>query len=87
MTSLQLDREPSVTQRSIVSGVIWSTLNSAVGQALTLAIYVIMARLLSPQILGLVATGALALDFCRAVLIESIAIAGPGPSAAKGRGL
>jgi len=75
MTSLQLSREPSITQRSIVSGVIWSTLDSAVGQALTLAIYVIMARLLSPQILGLVATGALALDFCRAVLIESIAIA------------
>ncbi len=75
MTSLQLGREPSVTSRSIVSGVIWSTLDSAVGQALTLAIYVIMARLLSPQIIGLVATGALALDFCRAVLIESIAIA------------
>ncbi len=61
--------------RSIVSGVIWSTIDSAVGQALTLAIYVIMARLLSPQILGIVATGALALDFCRAVLIESIAVA------------
>src|SRR5581483_11293291 len=75
MTSLQLSSEPTVTSRSIVSGVIWSTLDSAVGQALTLAIYVIMARLLSPQIIGLVATGALALDFCRAVLIESIAIA------------
>lgn len=75
MTSLQLGREPSDTQRSIVSGVIWSAIDSAVGQALTLAIYVIMARLLSPQILGLVATGALALDFCRAVLIESIAVA------------
>ncbi|MFT4115741.1 lipopolysaccharide biosynthesis protein [Bradyrhizobium sp.] len=70
-----MSREPSDTQRSIVSGVIWSTLDSAVGQALTLAIYVIMARLLSPQIIGLVATGALALDFCRAVLIESIAVA------------
>lgn len=67
--------EISSKQRSIVSGVIWSTIDSAVGQALTLAIYVIMARLLSPQILGIVATGALALDFCRAVLIESIAIA------------
>ena len=75
MTSLQLSSEPSITSRSIVSGVIWSTLDSAVGQALTLAIYVIMARLLSPQIIGLVATGALALDFCRAVLIESVAIA------------
>jgi len=75
MTSLQLSSEPSVTSRSIVSGVIWSTLDSAVGQALTLAIYVIMARLLSPQIIGLVATGALALELCRAVLIESIAIA------------
>jgi O-antigen/teichoic acid export membrane protein len=75
MTSLQLSSEPAVTSRSIVSGVIWSTLDSAVGQALTLAIYVIMARLLSPQIVGLVATGALALDFCRSVLIESIAIA------------
>lgn len=61
--------------RSIVSGVIWSTIDSAVGQALTLVIYVIMARLLSPQILGIVATGALALDLCRAVLIESIAVA------------
>ncbi|MBK3665299.1 lipopolysaccharide biosynthesis protein [Bradyrhizobium diazoefficiens] len=75
MTSLQLSGGPSDTQRSIVSGVIWSAIDSAVGQALTLAIYVIMARLLSPQILGLVATGALALDFCRAVLIESIAVA------------
>jgi len=75
MTSLQLSSEPTVTSRSIVSGVIWSTLDSAVGQALTLAIYVIMARLLSPQIIGLVATGALALELCRAVLIESIAIA------------
>jgi len=62
-------------QRSIVSGIIWSTIDSAVGQALTLAIYIIMARLLSPQILGIVAAGALALDFCRAVLIESIATA------------
>ncbi|MDE5446975.1 oligosaccharide flippase family protein [Bradyrhizobium sp. CSA207] len=67
--------ETSFKQRSIVSGVIWSTIDAAVGQGLTLAIYVIMARLLSPQILGIVATGALALDFCRAVLIESIAIA------------
>lgn len=75
MTSLQLSGGPSDIQRSIVSGVIWSAIDSAVGQALTLAIYVIMARLLSPQILGLVATGALALDFCRAVLIESIAVA------------
>lgn len=75
MTGVQLSRETSLTPRSIVSGVIWSTIDSAVGQALTLAIYVIMARLLSPQILGLVATGALALDFCRAVLIESIAVA------------
>lgn len=68
-------RHEIIKPRSIVSGVIWSALDSAVGQALTLAIYVIMARLLSPQILGIVATGALALDFCRAVLIESIAIA------------
>lgn len=74
-TGFQLSREISSKQRSIVSGVIWSTIDSAVGQALTLAIYVIMARLLSPQILGIVATGALALDFCRAVLIESIAVA------------
>lgn len=75
MTVVQLGRETSPAPRSIVSGVIWSTIDSAVGQALTLAIYVIMARLLSPQILGLVATGALALDFCRSVLIESIAVA------------
>lgn len=74
MTGFQL-RHEIIKPRSIVSGVIWSALDSAVGQALTLAIYVIMARLLSPQILGIVATGALALDFCRAVLIESIAIA------------
>lgn len=68
-------RHEIIKPRSIVSGVIWSALDSAVGQALTLAIYMIMARLLSPQILGIVATGALALEFCRAVLIESIAIA------------
>ena len=68
-------RHENIKPRSIVSGVIWSALDSAVGQALTLAIYMIMARLLSPQILGIVATGALALEFCRAVLIESIAIA------------
>ncbi|WP_271526751.1 lipopolysaccharide biosynthesis protein [Bradyrhizobium sp. CCBAU 25338] len=74
MTGLQL-RHENIKPRSIVSGVIWSALDSAVGQALTLAIYMIMARLLSPQILGIVATGALALEFCRAVLIESIAIA------------
>lgn len=75
VTDLPLNHQTSFRQRSIVSGVIWSTIDSAVGQALTLAIYVIMARLLSPHIIGLVATGALALDFCRAVLIESIAIA------------
>jgi O-antigen/teichoic acid export membrane protein len=80
VTDIQLSRgtvteEAPSNTRSIVSGVIWSSLDSAVGQALTLAIYVMMARLLSPQILGIVATGALALDFCRAVLIESIAIA------------
>ncbi|MCA1376587.1 lipopolysaccharide biosynthesis protein [Bradyrhizobium sp. IC4060] len=74
MTGFQL-RHEIIKPRSIVSGVIWSALDSAVGQALTLAIYMIMARLLSPQILGIVATGALALEFCRAVLIESIAIA------------
>ncbi|MDN3274169.1 lipopolysaccharide biosynthesis protein [Frankia sp. RB7] len=74
MTGFYL-RHEIIKPRSIVSGVIWSALDSAVGQALALAIYVIMARLLSPQILGIVATGALALDFCRAVLIESIAIA------------
>lgn len=68
-------RHEIIKPRSIVSGVIWSTLDSAVGQALTLAIYMIMARLLSPQILGVVATGALALELCRAVLIESVAIA------------
>lgn len=68
-------RHEIIKPRSIVSGVIWSALDSAVGQALTLVIYMIMARLLSPQILGIVATGALALDFCRSVLIESIAIA------------
>ncbi|WP_052832995.1 lipopolysaccharide biosynthesis protein [Bradyrhizobium sp. LTSP885] len=70
-----MNRQIPFKPRSIVSGVIWSTIDSAVGQALTLAIYVIMARLLSPQILGIVATGALALDFCRSVLIESIAVA------------
>ncbi|MFB6448272.1 lipopolysaccharide biosynthesis protein [Bradyrhizobium tunisiense] len=74
MTGFQLLHE-IIKPRSIVSGVIWSALDSAVGQALTLAIYMIMARLLSPQILGIVATGALPLEFCRAVLIESIAIA------------
>ncbi|TFV42440.1 lipopolysaccharide biosynthesis protein [Bradyrhizobium frederickii] len=74
VTGFQL-RHEIIKPRSIVSGVIWSALDSAVGQALTLAIYMIMARLLSPQILGIVATGALALEFCRAVLIESIAIA------------
>lgn len=68
-------RHEIIKPRSIVSGVIWSALDSAVGQALTLVIYMIMARLLSPQILGIVATGALALDFCRSVLIESIAVA------------
>lgn len=70
-----MNQHISLKPRSIVSGVIWSTIDSAVAQALTLAIYVIMARLLSPQILGIVATGALALDFCRSVLIESIAVA------------
>ncbi|QPF87137.1 lipopolysaccharide biosynthesis protein [Bradyrhizobium genosp. L] len=70
-----MNQHISFKPRSIVSGVIWSTIDSAVGQALTLAIYVMMARLLSPQILGIVATGALALDFCRAVMIESIAVA------------
>ncbi|TGN89349.1 lipopolysaccharide biosynthesis protein [Bradyrhizobium yuanmingense] len=74
VTGFQL-RHEIIKPRSIVSGVIWSALDSAVGQALTLVIYMIMARLLSPQILGIVATGALALEFCRAVLIESIAIA------------
>lgn len=68
-------RHETIKPRSIVSGVIWSALDSAVGQALTLVIYMIIARLLSPQILGIVATGALALDFCRSVLIESVAIA------------
>lgn len=68
-------RHETIKPRSIVSGVIWSALDSAAGQALALAIYMIMARLLSPQILGIVATGALALEFCRAVLIESVAIA------------
>lgn len=68
-------RHEIIKSRSIISGVIWSALDSAVGQALTLAIYVIMARLLSPQILGIVAAGAMALDFCRGVLIESIAVA------------
>lgn len=70
-----VSEETLSTRRSIVSGVIWSSLDSSVGQALTLAIYVIMARVLSPHIIGVVATGALALDLCRAVLIESIAIA------------
>jgi O-antigen/teichoic acid export membrane protein len=83
MTSVRLTRDVTgfhlrheiIKSRSIISGVIWSALDSAVGQSLTLVIYMMMARLLSPQILGVVATGALALDFCRSVLIESVAIA------------
>ncbi|WP_413738012.1 lipopolysaccharide biosynthesis protein [Sodalis sp. RH21] len=68
----KINKQPVIRQ-TIVSGAIWSILDNAAAQAITFVIFIILARLLSPSIYGMLSISLLVSQFFRSVIFDSIA--------------
>lgn len=68
MNAQARDQKPS-----IISGAIWSVLDNTVSQVITFIIFIILAKLLTPSIYGMLSVSLLVTQFFRNVIFDSIA--------------
>ncbi|WP_413733286.1 oligosaccharide flippase family protein [Sodalis sp. RH13] len=67
------ENKPKKTGNAIVSGTIWSILDNTAAQAITFVIFLILARILTPSIYGMLSISVLVTQLFKTVIFDSIA--------------
>jgi len=68
-----LKNKDSKRSPSIISGAIWSVLDNAASQVITFVIFIILARVVTPSIYGMLSISLLVTQFFRIFIFDSIA--------------
>ncbi|MGT3112836.1 lipopolysaccharide biosynthesis protein [Klebsiella pneumoniae] len=68
-----MNKENAQRRPSVMTGAIWSVLDNMAGQAITFVIFIILAKMLTPDIYGMLSVSLLVTQFFKMTIFDSIA--------------